>query len=109
MCVEWSSFIRCVALSKKDARVAGTGGVMAGCHDRYPRRSVPGILRGFPAQVVSMGSPRHRGGDMALPHPTVQELTHPVAPEGVMSRHAESMTRAIPIMIFPKSILALLL
>ena len=46
---------------------------------------------------------------MVLPHPTVQELSHLVAPEGVLSRPAGSTTRAIPIMVFPKSILVFVL
>ena len=95
-------------LSPKDARVAGTGGFMAGRHDWYPHRPAADVRRGFPGRAVSMGSPRHRE-DMVLPHPTVQELPHLVAPEGVMSRPAESTTRAIPIMVFPKSILAFIL
>jgi hypothetical protein len=42
-------------------------------------------------------------GDVAIPLPTVQEVSLPVAWEGETSRQAESRTSAIPIMIFPKS------
>jgi hypothetical protein len=42
--------------------------------------------------------------DVALPHPTVQERSHLAAAEGETSMPAESITRAIPIMIFPRSI-----
>ena len=59
MCMEWSSFIRVRGLFPKDTCEEGTWGVMVRSPDWYSNRSVPGILRGFPAPVVSMGSPWH--------------------------------------------------
>jgi hypothetical protein len=62
MCGEWSSFIRVRGSFSKDVPVAGAGGVMMHSHDWHPCNPVPGIRRGFPALVVSMGSPWHLQG-----------------------------------------------
>jgi hypothetical protein len=60
MCMEWSSFLRVRGLFPKDNPVARN--IMVRSHDWCVRRLMPGILQGRPVQVVSMGSPWHRGG-----------------------------------------------